>query len=389
MADWYVATTGDDGNPGTQGSPFLTIGHAIVQASNLDVIHIAEGSYLEKFTVNKNVQILGGYQNGSWVRDFNQYITTVDARTLTTGSDVIDVLGNSDPLIEGIIVRAGDWELNGGNNDAPGPAIDISQNSSPTLRYCEFHGPRSTNPNNKLYTIRPRSAGANPLFKFCKIYGPKGATPAAAPGGASEKIETCTPVKAQAVYEDCEIFDGADGRSQHRTMLESENSGTTMIRCNFHAVDGNIHHGVPQFKLLTCLTNASFKTHWHKCRSSVLRGAINAGNATSAVIWWQTTDLDGPFMDYSQIEMIDCDLILGTGTDTRFVEDNDVQRHIDLVNNAGGTWENTRLWNSEEEYQAAQGGGGGTRPKKAFFFIPPGLALSKRSSSISVSSPRR
>ena len=44
-ADYYVATTGSNGNAGTVGSPWLTIDYAISQAVGGDTIHVADGSY--------------------------------------------------------------------------------------------------------------------------------------------------------------------------------------------------------------------------------------------------------------------------------------------------------------------------------------------------------
>jgi hypothetical protein len=60
-ADYYVATTGNDSNPGTPGSPFLTIQKAIDVASALDnrgfqiTIHVADGTYTGANTLKSYV----------------------------------------------------------------------------------------------------------------------------------------------------------------------------------------------------------------------------------------------------------------------------------------------------------------------------------------------
>jgi len=43
--DWYVATSGNDNNPGTQDAPFLTIGHAIGRAAGNDTVIVHGGIY--------------------------------------------------------------------------------------------------------------------------------------------------------------------------------------------------------------------------------------------------------------------------------------------------------------------------------------------------------
>lgn len=56
--NFYVATTGSDGNSGTIGSPFATIQHALFVAATFDyqnlwtvTIHVADGSYTNLYTV--------------------------------------------------------------------------------------------------------------------------------------------------------------------------------------------------------------------------------------------------------------------------------------------------------------------------------------------------
>jgi hypothetical protein len=61
---YYVATTGLDTNPGTSGSPWLTIQHAVDTVLSGDTIMVAAGTYAGA-VVNKEVEIEGVAGGGS------------------------------------------------------------------------------------------------------------------------------------------------------------------------------------------------------------------------------------------------------------------------------------------------------------------------------------
>ena len=68
-SDFYVATPGDNGsdaNAGTAEAPFATIAHAVSEAGEGDVIHVANGSYSNDATVtlDKGVTISGESRDG-------------------------------------------------------------------------------------------------------------------------------------------------------------------------------------------------------------------------------------------------------------------------------------------------------------------------------------
>lgn len=44
-ATWYVATTGNDGNPGTAAQPFRTIQMGLSVAQSGDTVLVANGTY--------------------------------------------------------------------------------------------------------------------------------------------------------------------------------------------------------------------------------------------------------------------------------------------------------------------------------------------------------
>ena len=58
---YYVAMTGNDGNPGSSGSPWLTIQHAVSTAASGDTIMVAAGTYVEtgQIVISKNLTIVG------------------------------------------------------------------------------------------------------------------------------------------------------------------------------------------------------------------------------------------------------------------------------------------------------------------------------------------
>lgn len=60
---WYVATTGNDANPGTSGSPKLTLTGAQTAASNGDTVMMAAGTYNGIFTMTKRLVIMGAGQS--------------------------------------------------------------------------------------------------------------------------------------------------------------------------------------------------------------------------------------------------------------------------------------------------------------------------------------
>jgi nitrous oxidase accessory protein NosD len=54
---YFVSTSGNDSNSGTQGAPFETIGKAITTASTGDTIEISAETYIENLTINKALTI--------------------------------------------------------------------------------------------------------------------------------------------------------------------------------------------------------------------------------------------------------------------------------------------------------------------------------------------
>ena len=124
-ADYYVAKTGSDGNAGTRGAPFATIGKAITEASSaIDggadsaTIYVGDGTYAEHtLTLEKPITIVG--ESGD--RD----AVIVNANGNASNKRRAFTLNHAAAALSGITVKGGYINL-GGNNQ--GGNILISAN---------------------------------------------------------------------------------------------------------------------------------------------------------------------------------------------------------------------------------------------------------------------
>jgi Putative metal-binding motif/Protein of unknown function (DUF1565) len=77
----YVATSGDDANPGTATDPVLTIGHGVELAEAVGgEVLVAQGTYDE--CVSTTVSLFGGYEASGWTRNIVANQTSI----IPTGS---------------------------------------------------------------------------------------------------------------------------------------------------------------------------------------------------------------------------------------------------------------------------------------------------------------
>jgi hypothetical protein len=129
LSSIYVATTGDDDNPGSPTRPLATIDEAIRRAARslnepdlrLDVL-VAGGVYTETLHLLDGVRVHGGYRTDYLARDIGGYEVIVIAPALSAVDDppggaalVARDAGSLPTLIEGI-------ELRGRDAVAPGEA---------------------------------------------------------------------------------------------------------------------------------------------------------------------------------------------------------------------------------------------------------------------------
>src|SRR5262245_58531400 len=66
---YYIATTGNDANPGTAAQPFKTIQQGIAAAANGDTIQVAAGTYSERIVWNAKSLALQGAGAGQSIVD--------------------------------------------------------------------------------------------------------------------------------------------------------------------------------------------------------------------------------------------------------------------------------------------------------------------------------
>ncbi|MEW6104599.1 MAG: choice-of-anchor Q domain-containing protein [bacterium] len=92
-AEYYVATTGNDSNPGNFDSPWRTIQHAAEMVASGDTIYIRGGTYYEKVTI-ENLQ----GRADAWItfRPYNNEKVIVDASTFPVQySGIFEIRGSS------------------------------------------------------------------------------------------------------------------------------------------------------------------------------------------------------------------------------------------------------------------------------------------------------
>jgi len=80
--DWYVSTTGNDANMGTETCPFATIQRAVTVASPADIIHVAAGIYTEtgQIVIAKNLTIVGADKATTIIKPTQNTGNSGDAR---------------------------------------------------------------------------------------------------------------------------------------------------------------------------------------------------------------------------------------------------------------------------------------------------------------------
>jgi predicted outer membrane repeat protein len=113
----YVSTNGSDGDPGDAAAPWRTIGHAVSTVTDEclcpPLIRVSAGTYNERVTMRKRVELYGGYNPADWTRDITANETVIDGGG---GGSVVtfDSLGESDMVLSGFTIRNGSAECGGG-----------------------------------------------------------------------------------------------------------------------------------------------------------------------------------------------------------------------------------------------------------------------------------
>lgn len=150
-ATYYVATTGNNGNPGSMAMPFLTIGHAVSVSVHGDSIQVAAGTYSESFTIpGTNLNLIGAGAatttiNGS-IQTNTGFVLTMSGFTVQNGGlSIFQMACNLNDCIfrnngTGVSIQTNAFvNINNcafNNNTGPG----ISTGSNPGINNCTFTG---------------------------------------------------------------------------------------------------------------------------------------------------------------------------------------------------------------------------------------------------------
>jgi hypothetical protein len=127
---WYVATTGNDSNPGTQAAPFLTIQKGLSAAGYGDTVLVAAGTYIGA----GNKYLSFGGKSLSLVSQSGAAATIIDCQgQLGRARGFTFINGETNAaVLDGFTIQNGAAEFSTG---AAGAGISI-QAASPTIRNC-------------------------------------------------------------------------------------------------------------------------------------------------------------------------------------------------------------------------------------------------------------
>ena len=120
-ATYYVATTGDNGDPGTEAQPWLTLTYGESQLLASDIVIVRGGTYNESFTINVANVTFQNYPSESPIIDGNWTLPGGEWAVLVT--------------IEGNGVTFDGFEI----QKSTGLGIDVIGADNVTIKNCDIH----------------------------------------------------------------------------------------------------------------------------------------------------------------------------------------------------------------------------------------------------------
>ena len=90
---YYVSTTGNNANPGTETLPWLTVQYGVDNIINGDTLIIMTGTYNEKVIVSVS---------GITIKNYPNQVAVLDGAGLTDSNAMVEILNQSDITIEGL-----------------------------------------------------------------------------------------------------------------------------------------------------------------------------------------------------------------------------------------------------------------------------------------------
>lgn len=110
---FFVATNGDDGNPGTRELPMRTIQAAINRIANtsthIDQVYVSAGTYSEQITLHDGISIYGGFSRANGWERSPSHVTNIENLNALDSGNVIAIKGAniSNARLQNFTVRAG------------------------------------------------------------------------------------------------------------------------------------------------------------------------------------------------------------------------------------------------------------------------------------------
>ena len=123
QTNYYVSSTGNNSNTGSQSAPWLTIQSALSHLKSADTLNIMNGTYNEKL----NIPV-----SGLTIRNYPNHTPVVDATGLTSQVPILKISNYSNIIIDGLELR---------NNimlDAQGILVDGNCQNI-TIKNCKIH----------------------------------------------------------------------------------------------------------------------------------------------------------------------------------------------------------------------------------------------------------
>lgn len=109
----FVATNGDDGNPGTRALPMRTIQAAIDRIANtsttMNQIYVSAGTYNEQITLRSGISVYGGFSRANGWERSPSHVTSIENLNALDSGNVIAVKGNgiNGARLQNFTIRSG------------------------------------------------------------------------------------------------------------------------------------------------------------------------------------------------------------------------------------------------------------------------------------------
>jgi hypothetical protein len=320
-ATYYVATTGDDDNPGTQAQPFETLEKGINVAQTGDTVLVANGHYYGSFNTGLNF----GGKNIILKSQGGAANCIIDCAIFGRGFDFASG-ENAQAVLEGFTIRNARSEDLGG-------AISI-RNSSPTIRGCVLH-------NNTAFDSTARGGAiyienGSPTLINCTFM----ANSANRGGGLYCDLSAPTLINCTFTRNISTFLGGG---------MFNNYSNATLTNCVFNGNSADYGGGVYNEYSASIVTNSSFSGNTTLSGGGMFNGSSNAtltnctfsGNSaeyggggmdnvactptvTNCILWgeqWPAISRDQPILSYSDVQGLSStpDANHNFGADPRFV----------------------------------------------------------------------